>query len=877
MWQVGDRCLSLRFFYTGRCKWYAGYNDAYQSTTDGCDFYFFVLSKDGLSLSYATYFGGPQSEEHVDGGTSRFDKNGVIYEAVCAGCGGNSDFPTTSGVVSNTNNSSNCNNGVIKLAFNLAKTVSSITTTPSSGCAPFTLSFINNSVNSVSFIWDFGDNSAQSNAFTPTHTYTNPGIYNVMLIALNSNSCNRNDTSYAQITVTLAAPQPASFTVNQNGICDSFIVNTNYTANWGHVYNWNFGDGFDTTGMNPSHVYTDTGSFQITLIVLDTTCSLNNDTVVQSINLSGITSSAIVNALDPVTGCAPVSITFSNNSTTGGNHFWDFGDGSSVTIAMNVQHTFYNPGLFHVMFVVQDTLSCNIADTAFVDVTVYPVVPVVASFSSVLNQQCVNPDADFSFNGTGGNIYTWDLGDGNSGVGPNILHVYPNAGTYNVILTVTDTLCGTTASINQPVTFYPPVAASVAAIGAVSGCAPLAVSFTNNSTAGSSSTWIYMDGSPPDFTFDANHTFNSAGNYNVEYIISDPNSCNLADTDYVLVTVLPSIPVHASFILNETDYCDSTDASMLFNGSGGNIYSWNFGDGTFDTGTSFNHHYDQAGTFHITLVVEDSICNRFDSVSSIVTVHPYIHADIDMHNLLFGCTPQLVKFSNATPSAGNYFWDFGDNTFSNQLSSDHTYSLPGVYNIRFIVSDTGSCNLGDTSLYTLNVYDSPKAAFTFDQHDQYFFTDVDFYNHSSINSDYYRWNFSDSQSDTTRETHHRFDKGGSYNVCLYATTAHGCIDSTCEDIDVEYAETMYVPSAFTPNGDGTNDFFKVYSTGIVKMDVIIYNRWGGKIYEYYTPDGSWDGKCNGMMSPEDVYEYKIIAVGLVHSNIERVGRVSLVY
>src|SRR5205085_65875 len=150
------RCISLGTFTDGNVNNMPVTSDAFQSTTDGCDFYFIVLSKDGISLSYATYFGGAQSEEHVDGGTSRFDKNGVIYEAVCAGCGGHDDFPTTPGVVSNTNQSFNCNNGVIKLAFNLAKTVSSITTTPSSGCAPFTLTFINNSVNSLSYIWDFG-------------------------------------------------------------------------------------------------------------------------------------------------------------------------------------------------------------------------------------------------------------------------------------------------------------------------------------------------------------------------------------------------------------------------------------------------------------------------------------------------------------------------------------------------------------------------------------------------------------------------------------------------------------------------------------------------------------------------------------------------
>ena len=105
------RCLSLGVFTNGNNSNMPITPNAHQSWTDGCDFDFFVLNSTATAPAYATYFGGGMSQEHVDGGTSRFDKNGVIYEAVCAGCGGYNDFPTTPGVVSNTNNSGNCNNG----------------------------------------------------------------------------------------------------------------------------------------------------------------------------------------------------------------------------------------------------------------------------------------------------------------------------------------------------------------------------------------------------------------------------------------------------------------------------------------------------------------------------------------------------------------------------------------------------------------------------------------------------------------------------------------------------------------------------------------------------------------------------------------------
>ncbi len=97
-------------------------NDAYQPVTDGSDFYLAVFSRNFDTLLYATFFGGisnanANSHEHVDGGTSRFDKNGIVYQSVCGGCGGNSLFPTSSTAWSRQNRSNNCNNALFKIDF----------------------------------------------------------------------------------------------------------------------------------------------------------------------------------------------------------------------------------------------------------------------------------------------------------------------------------------------------------------------------------------------------------------------------------------------------------------------------------------------------------------------------------------------------------------------------------------------------------------------------------------------------------------------------------------------------------------------------------------------------------------------------------------
>ncbi|MFT3885999.1 MAG: gliding motility-associated C-terminal domain-containing protein [Flavobacteriales bacterium] len=178
--------------------------NAYQSTTDGNDFYLAVFEVDMSSLYYATFFGGNRSEEHVDGGTSRFDRRGRVYEAVCAGCGGNSDLPTTPQAWSATNNSS-CNLGVFKFDFE-APLVIAHPMAPPLACAGADVQFQNRSTLGRTYHWDFGDRTSSTEA-EPTHTYAQPGTYTVVLTASNPDACNQQDTDSMTVTVRPAAPR----------------------------------------------------------------------------------------------------------------------------------------------------------------------------------------------------------------------------------------------------------------------------------------------------------------------------------------------------------------------------------------------------------------------------------------------------------------------------------------------------------------------------------------------------------------------------------------------------------------------------------------------------------------------------------------------
>ncbi len=173
--------------------------NAFQSTTDGSDFYLCVLSVDAQELMYASYFGGSTSTEHVDGGTAKFDKNGSVYQAVCAGCGGNSDFPSTPGAWSATNPSSNCNLGVFK--FDLGKIEAEINIDgPTAVCEGQPAQFINNTLGGSAYEWSFGDNNF-SDEEEPEHTYNVNGDFTIQLIAFDPNECLESDTAYLDITI----------------------------------------------------------------------------------------------------------------------------------------------------------------------------------------------------------------------------------------------------------------------------------------------------------------------------------------------------------------------------------------------------------------------------------------------------------------------------------------------------------------------------------------------------------------------------------------------------------------------------------------------------------------------------------------------------
>lgn len=246
--------------------------NAVQKTTDNNDFYLLVLDKDAQGLLYATYFGGDSSDDHVDGGTSRFDKKGVVYQSVCSSCPegsdpGRQDFPVTPNAAFTENFSPRCSNASFKIDLQIKSDVDAyFVPNPIIGCQPVTVDFDNRSDIAQKFYWDFGDGSMDSSTLHPTHTYNTPGVYEVTLTVIDSNTCNISDVFKRRIEVVGKTPASFEYTLDPCTFKAEFEATSK-----AFTYLWDLGNGdmrsqkkFDYTfqpgSTNPVTLYVDLGT-----------------------------------------------------------------------------------------------------------------------------------------------------------------------------------------------------------------------------------------------------------------------------------------------------------------------------------------------------------------------------------------------------------------------------------------------------------------------------------------------------------------------------------------------------------------------------------------------------------------------------------------
>ena len=413
---------------------------------DGEDFYFFVLKKNAVEQLFGSNFGQykGQTGDHVDGGTSRFDENGVIYQAICANCNGGAVFPTTPNAWSRQNGSPSCNEAAVKVEMNFTGVAASVRPSINSivydtlGCIPLRVDFADTLQKGKKMYWDFGnglkDTTIAPNFSTYT-TYTAIGLYRVRVIAEDLMTCNLRDTAYVMIK---AGDNRANllFSAVKDLPCTSltysFInLSTPTYGSFGPAsFSWNYGDGSaPEISFNGRHTYAALGDYVVKLTLQDAVFCNSPETKTLNLRVNPLVDAKFAT---PGLGCAPYTASFTNLSGTA-DVTWLFDDGTQSNLENPVK-SYPVPGTYRVRLIARDPNTCNKIDTsAYFTIVVSP--KPSALFSWRPNPPLENTPTLFTNLSTGASHYYWDFGEeGGESTDINPLYQYNSTGLFDAML-----------------------------------------------------------------------------------------------------------------------------------------------------------------------------------------------------------------------------------------------------------------------------------------------------------------------------------------------------------------------------------------------------------------------------------------------------------
>jgi gliding motility-associated-like protein len=248
------------------------------------------------------------------------------------------------------------------------------------------------------------------------------------------------------------------------------------------------------------------------------------------------------------------------------------------------------------------------------------------------------------------------------------------------------------------------------------------------------------------------------------------------------------------------------------------------------------------------------------------------------------CPPVGITFTNTTDTAVTYLWNFGDpssgaNDTSSLFSPTHVYNTGGNYTVTLIAINAYGCADTISIPNAVQVPDAPYASISTNTSLLTSLDPVILVNNATLNAISYLIYFGDGDSLLTTSTgpyEHTYDTLGIFTITLIAWSSDGCPDTTWLTINIEEPTTFFLPNAFTPNGDGKNDFFMPYGINVKQIDFLIFNRWGELIFESHDMSDGWDGTCKGIRVLEDVYVWKIHYTDNLDQLHDQIGHVSLI-
>ncbi|MEM6272030.1 MAG: PKD domain-containing protein [Bacteroidota bacterium] len=631
----------------------------------------------------------------------------------------------------------------------------------------------------TSWFWDFGDGTTDS-VQNPVHLYPGPGSYTVTLAVVNSLGC--TDTLVRPAEIDILVPPTAAFTPSDTIGCLPLLVNytDNSTGNQPiTAWNWDFGTGATSIVQNPSANLTLVGTFPTTLIVTDSAGCM--DTTVRNITVNpGPT--AFFTADNPV-GCPPHPVNFTANTGQGIVQFdWDFGDGNTGT-GNPVAHTYTASGNYTVTLVVTDTLGCmdTLVRNQYININ-----PPIANFTQTNTSGCPPLTVTFTDNSTGTNTivnYAWDFGDGNTGTGTPVSHTYTTPGTFSVTLIITDNVgCMDTLLKPNLVTVFEPPLAGFEIVDTLN-CLPFTIELADTSISANSTivawAWDFGDGGTS-AAQNPIHAYQNPGPFTISLTVTDANGCTGTAT---FPFVVPTLPV-ANFVASDSLGCPPLTTTFTADSAGIALFEWDFGDGSpVAFGNPITHTYTTAGSFTVTLIVEDSIGCRDTLVRpQYININPPT-ADFNQNNTS-GCPPLTVTFTDNSTNQYpivNWAWDFGDGNTGTGAPVTHTYANPGVYSVTLIVTDSLGCMDTIVKPNLITVFEPPVAGFAFvDTLNCVPFTIELGDTSTSANSTIvaWDWDFGDGGSSAAQNPIHAYQTPGPYTITLIVTDANGCRDTT---------------------------------------------------------------------------------------------------
>lgn len=747
-------------------------------------------------------------------------------------------IPGTYTVELTANNSTGCTNTTSLEIDVLSLPTANFTVSELTGCGSLDVTFENTSSgDNLTYEWDLDNGSANTTVTTPpmttfTELANDDELYSIELTT--SNSCG---SDIATINVFIQALPVADFSTDESEYCGTTVTVTNNSLGNPDDFDWDFGGLGNYTIENPPAfdfiMGTDAIDYVITLTV-ENECGTDETQETITILPAAITSGFIT---DEIEGCQPLTINITDQATGATDYLYNFDDGNTSAIA-EPNHTYNDPGVYELEQAVNNL--CN-AETHTVTITV--LANPIMGFTSTNVAYCHGQEITFENTNADTEDVNWDFDDGNTATTSNVTNTYVDAGNYDITLTGTSTINGCPGIINESITVYEtPV--STFNMSILEGCSPLDV-IMNNTTVGTNTFgWEFGDGA---VSSDTNpiHTFINLSEVSNTYSVSMTTTSldNCSHTTQSDLVVFPSPQI--DFVLSEYESCSfPTTISVENNSIATDQYNWNI----TSQGTSILEEPTvtllSPGDYEFNLsAINDFGCNSSETQTMVIHPVPVLSFLADVTT---GCSNLLVDFENQTIGASTYEWDFGDGTYSFDISPTHLYLSPGDYDVRLKAFSSAGCSDSLATAGLIEVHDSPTADFDFTPDEVDIFDPFVTFTDESEGAQLWYWDFGDGEYSEITNPEHEYAETGVYPIILTVVNEFGCVDQMLHELEITSDVIIYVPTAFSPNDDGFNDIFKPSVLGTEFTDYYsfqIFNRDGDIIFETTDPDQSWVGNA----------------------------------